>query len=188
MWAWRIGRPHPQLVHGDERGTVRCLARPESSLPRHKAKGPQQPLMPAEGGDRCPHEPRRRGLDRCGHRAREGSQRPVVAAVAAVGSLTRPESSLQGTGQRVQPNASMPREGAPKSSRRHVGLSLGSGVSSSSSGLRRRGPLRGARGGGPSAGCMKRRFGGERLLLPTVAATIAMTDAGAFAIAAETVA
>ena len=56
---------------GDERGTVRCLARPESSLPRHKAKGPQQPLMPAEGGDRCPHEPRRRGLDQCGNRARE---------------------------------------------------------------------------------------------------------------------
>jgi hypothetical protein len=37
MWAWRSIRPHPQLVHGDERGTVRCLARPESSLPRHRA-------------------------------------------------------------------------------------------------------------------------------------------------------
>jgi len=35
---------------------------------------------------------------------------------------------------------------------------------------------------------MKRRFGGERLLLSTVAATIAITDAGAFTIAAETVA
>ena len=85
---------------GDERGTVRCLARPESSLPRHKAKGPQQPLMPAEGGDRCPHEPRRRGLDRCGHRAREGSQRPAVAAVAAVGSphVQRAAFKAQGSG------------------------------------------------------------------------------------------
>ena len=105
------------------------------------------------------------------------------------GQPARPESSLQGTGQRVQPNASMPREGAPKSSRRHVGFSLGFPLGlSSSNGLRRRGPLRGAWGGGPSAGCMKRRFGGDRLLLSTVAATIAITDAGAFTIAAETVA
>ena len=99
-----------------------------------------------------------------------------------------PESSLSGTGQRAQPNASRPREGAPKSSRRHVGFSLGLSLGlSSSNGLRRRGPLRGARGGGPSAGCMKRRFGGERLL-SIVAATIAIISAGAVAIAEETVA
>lgn len=188
MWAWRIGRPHPQLVHGDERGTVRCLARPESSLPRHRAKALSSPSCQRKEAVDAHTSRGAAASTSVGIALEKSSQRLVAAAVAAVGSLAHPESSLQGTGQRVQPNASMPREGAPKSSRRHVGLSLGSAGASSSSGLRRRGPLRGARGGGPSAGCMKRRFGGERLLLSTVAVTIAITDAGAFTIAAETVA
>lgn len=115
-----------------------------------------------------------------------GQPAAVAAVAAAAGSLARPERAAFQA--QVQPNASKPGEGAPKSSRRHVGFSLGFPLGLSSSiGLRRRGPLRGAWGGGPSAGCMKRRFGGERLL-STVAATIAIISAGAVAIAAETVA
>ena len=188
MWAWRIGRPHPQLVHGG-RARHREVPRTPGEQPS-KAQGKRPSAAPHASGRRRPMPTRAEAPRPRPVWASRSRGQPAAGGCGggSGGQPARPESSLQGTGQRVQPNASMPREGAPKSSRRHVGLSLGSVGASSSSGLRRRGPLRGARGGGPSAGCMKRRFGGERLLLSTVAATIAMTDAGAFTIAAETVA
>ena len=101
--------------------------------------------------------------------------------------LHRRQVSRRSGAKRLQPKWSRPGDGDPKSSRRHVGFSLGFSLASSSNGLRRSGPLRGARGGGSSAGCMNLRFGGERLL-SIVVATVAAFAGGAVVIAAETVA
>ena len=62
--------------------------------------GRQQP-MPEKGGDRCPHEPRRRGLDQCGaSRSREqpAAGAPAVAAVGSLRTSQRAAFQAQGNG------------------------------------------------------------------------------------------